>query len=120
MDYTESKITTIEKHLPTIIEELIGFAIEKKINEKLLPFVNRTELKAELSEKMPLAMFKDFEKRLILADNTKETQFVVNERLHKLERQISICPTRVEIDSDLKEKTDEEDFKKFRSDFLAT
>ena len=40
-DYLEGKLSTIEKHLPTMIEELLVFGLDKKINEKLASFATK-------------------------------------------------------------------------------
>ena len=44
-----------------------------------------------------MVVFKDFERLQILADNTKETGFVVNDRLTRLERGMAKYPTRNEM-----------------------
>jgi hypothetical protein len=48
VDYTESKLQTIEKHMPTIIEQLIVFGLEERIDKKLEGFVKQQDMAKEL------------------------------------------------------------------------
>lgn len=62
-DYIEGKLTTIEKHLPSMIEELIIHGLEKKVNQKLENLVEKSEMYKLLEEKMSIVVFKDYERR---------------------------------------------------------
>ena len=74
---------------------------DKKIKLLQETFVTQIALKEELAYKLNTIVFKDFERLSILADNTKETGFVVNDRLTRLERGMSKYPTRVEMQEEL-------------------
>jgi hypothetical protein len=96
-EFADSKLTTIEKHLPTLIEELLEMYFEKKIVNLQETFVSQKSLKEQLALKLDTIVFKDFERLAILADNTKETGFIVNDRLIRLERGMAKYPTRIEM-----------------------
>lgn len=96
-EFTDSKLSTIEKHLPSLIEELLEMYFEKKIVSLQQTFVTQTKMKEDLAYKLDTIVFKDFERLYILADNTKETGFIVNERLTRLERGMAKYPTRTEM-----------------------
>ena len=70
---------------------------KKKIAEMQETFATQSKLKEELALKLDVIVFKDFERLYILADNTKETGFVVNDRLTRLERGMAKYPTRSEM-----------------------
>lgn len=78
--------------------------------------MNKDDLRAEMEQKMPLAMFNDYARRQQLADNTKETKFLVNERLHKLERGLAQCPLRVEVFTQMDQKVHNDIFEKVSND----
>ena len=59
--------------------------------------MTQSKFKEDLSLKLDTIVFKDFERLYILADNTKETGFIVNERLTRLERGMAKYPTRNEM-----------------------
>jgi len=61
-------------------------------------------------------VFKDFERRYILADNTKETGFVIDDRLTRLERGMAAYPTRNEMREELKIKATNEYLSKLEQD----
>ena len=62
---SEQKLTTIEKHLPTMIEEMLRLCLESAVAQKTEPFVTKEEVSKLLEEKMPWTHFRDFERRMI-------------------------------------------------------
>jgi hypothetical protein len=63
MDFTESKLQTIEKHMPSIIEQLLGFALDQKIDDKLATLVTQKDLATGLEQKLHSCVFYDYCKR---------------------------------------------------------
>lgn len=69
VDYLQSKVLTIEKHLPTMIQEILEYYFDKKVSDLLAQFVTKEEFKKSLSYKLDYSVFRDYEK-LISSDRT--------------------------------------------------
>lgn len=59
----------IEKHLPSMIEEILDFYFENRISATQKDFVRKSELAEQLSHKLDAVVFKDYETRQINKDN---------------------------------------------------
>jgi hypothetical protein len=92
---------------------------EKKIVSLQQTFVTQAKMKEDLGYKLDTIVFKDFERLYILADNTKETGFIVNERLTRLERGMAKYPTRTEMLQELEVKAANEQFQKLNEEMVA-
>ena len=71
VDFLQSKLLTIEKHLPMMIQEILEFYFDKKLTESLNDIVTKTEMNQALSRKLDQSIFAHFEKKL-LNDRTQE------------------------------------------------
>ena len=60
---------TIEKHLPTMIQEILEYYFDKKVSDLLGRFVTKEDFKETLSYKLDYSVFRDYEK-LISSDRT--------------------------------------------------
>lgn len=69
VDFLQSKLLTIEKHLPVMIQEILEYYFDKKISEHLSNMVTKDEFKDRLSVKLDNAVFRDYEK-MIASDRT--------------------------------------------------
>lgn len=76
----------IEKHLPAMIEELLVRQVEKSVKLHTEGYAKSEEVAALLEQKLPWNHFREYERRQIANNDTKDTMFVVNERIHTLER----------------------------------
>ena len=52
VDFLQSKLLTIEKHLPVMIQEILEFYFEKKVSDMLSKFVTKDTFKDALSVKL--------------------------------------------------------------------
>ena len=87
---------TIEKHMPVMIQEILEYYFDKKINEHLSNMVTRDEFKERLSIKLDNSVFRDYEK-MIASDRTQELKnFKYEEKLYKLEMQFLNYVTKEE------------------------
>lgn len=60
------KLSTIEAHLPVMIQEILEFYFEKRVNDFVNSFVNKDEYKKALSLKLDSSIFRDYEKSVAL------------------------------------------------------
>ncbi len=71
VDFLQSKLLTIEKHLPVMIQEILEYYFEKKIDDLMSKLVTKDEFKERLSVKLDYAVFRDYEK-MVSMDRTQE------------------------------------------------
>ena len=71
MDFLQSKVGTIEKHLPVMIQEILEYYFDKKVTEHLNKLVTKEDFKESLSIKLDYSVFRDYEK-MIATDRTQE------------------------------------------------
>jgi hypothetical protein len=65
VDFLQSKLMTIEKHLPMMIQEILEFYFDKKLTESLNNTVTKQDLHEALSCKLDTTVFDNFEKRFL-------------------------------------------------------
>ena len=95
VDFLQTKILTIEKHLPTMIQEILEYYFDKKMSDFQSQLVDQKTFKEALQCKLDANVFRAFEKA-IATDRTREEQyFVIDERIHTLE---TAFPTLVNKD----------------------
>ena len=58
----QSKVLTIEKNLPVMIQEILEYYYEKKVGGLLQNFVTKDDLKERLSIKLDYNVFRDYTK----------------------------------------------------------
>ena len=71
VDYLQSKLLTIERHLPVMIQEILEFYFEKKVSDLISKVVTKDEFKEALSIKLDYQVFRDYEK-MVQSDRTQE------------------------------------------------
>ena len=85
-DFLNAKICTIEKHLPTMITEILEYYFDKKMSDFQNSLVDMKTFNDRMSNKLDSNVFRAFEK-FISSDRTREEQnFIIDERLHCLEK----------------------------------
>lgn len=96
VDFLQSKLLTIEKHLPVMIQEILEYYFDKRLNEQITQMVTKDEFKERLSLKLDNQTFRDYEK-MIASDRTQELKnFKYEEKLFKLEKQFLSYVTKEE------------------------
>ena len=60
LDMLESKLSTIEKHIPLMIEQIVHMGVDKRITEKLQNYAQSSDVSALLKDKLSAAIFYDF------------------------------------------------------------
>jgi len=69
LDFLQSKLMTIERHLPVMIQEILEFYFEKKVSNLVSKIVTKDEFKSALAVKLDYQVFRDYEKG-VAADRT--------------------------------------------------
>ena len=70
-DFLQSKVLTIEKHLPVMIQEILEYYYDKKMSLLMASLVTKDEFKEKLSVKLDFSVFNDYTEKLLL-DRTQE------------------------------------------------
>ena len=85
-DYLQLKVHTIEKNLPTMVEDILEMYFDKKVTSLLGKLVTKDDFSKALSVKLDSKIFREYE-RMIASDRTQELKnFGYEEALFKLER----------------------------------
>lgn len=87
-DYTNQKLATIETHLPTMISEVLEYYFDRKVAEHQSKLVTLAHFNEKMGQKLEATIFYNYEKTMAnqkIEDNT----FKLEERIHKLERDLS-------------------------------
>ena len=71
VDFVQSKVVTIEKHLPIMIQEILEYYFDKKVSNLLSTVVTKEEFKEKMSVKLDYQVFRDYEK-MVASDRTQE------------------------------------------------
>jgi len=96
VDFLQSKLLTIERHLPVMIQEILEYYFEKKVGDLLSKLVTKDEFKERLSIKLDYSVFRDYEKTVSM-DRTQELKnFSYEEKLSNLERALLNYVTKEE------------------------
>ena len=96
VDFLQSKLLTIERHLPVMIQEILEYYFEKKVGDLLSKLVTQDEFKERLSVKLDYSVFRDYEK-MVSMDRTQELKnFSYEEKLFNLERALLNYVTKEE------------------------
>ena len=110
MDFLQTKILTIEKHLPTIVQEILEYYFDKKMNELQSNLVDQKTFKEALQNKLDINIFKAYEKQQALDRKREERGFEIDERLHRLEVTIPKLVTKEENEVELGGRVSLDDF----------
>ena len=86
VDFLQSKLLTIEKHLPVMIQEILEYYFDKKVSDLLSKLVTKEEFKERLSVKLDYCVFRDYEKMVAMDRTQEKKNFDYEEQLFKLER----------------------------------
>lgn len=86
IEFTEHKLTTIERHLPTMIQEIMDYYFEHRLEkQEQTDSVTKQYVKDALSRKLDRVYFDDHVKRMTRADDKPDITFELVDRLHMLE-----------------------------------
>ena len=106
VDYLQSKMLTIEKNLPVMIQEILEFYFDKKVNDLLGRLVTKDDFQKALSVKLDQKIFRDYEK-MIASDRTQEQKnFNYEEKLFELERTFNNYTTKEDLAVEMRGKVD--------------
>ena len=62
VQYLTQKVNTIERHLPTMIQEILEYYFDKKVSAFMANLVTKDEFKESVSLKLDYSIFRDYEK----------------------------------------------------------
>ena len=117
VDYLHSKVQTTERHLPVMIQEILEFYFDKKVNDLLGRMVTKDDFKKALSVKLDSSIFRDHEKRQA-SDRTQELKNRhFDDKVHELERTFMLYPTKEELASEMREKVSVVSMEELRDSF---
>ena len=100
----QTKLLTVEKHLPTIVQEILEYYFDKKMSDLQATLVDQKTFKEAMLGKLDINIFRAYEKRVAADRSREERNFVIDERLHSLERALPTFVTKEENAEDMKEK----------------
>ena len=113
--HLETKLMTIERHLPIMIQEILEFYFEKRVSSTVGNMVTKEEMKEALSLKMNYDDFALFRKRLD-QDRTQEYKnFEFEEKIHKLDRQLLQYVTKDSHEVSMREKASNENLEEIQT-----
>ena len=119
VDYLQSKVITIEKHLPVMIQEILEFYFDKKVNDLLARLVTKDDFKQALSVKLDYKIFRDHEK-MVSSDRTQENKNMqYEEKLFELERTFQQYPTKDDLAQEMREKANCSALQELENNFHA-
>ena len=119
VDYLQSKVITIEKHLPVMIQEILEFYFDKKVNDLLARLVTKDDFKQALSVKLDYKIFHDHEK-MVSSDRTQENKNMqYEEKLFELERTFQQYPTKDDLAQEMREKANCSALQELENNFHA-
>ena len=96
VDFLQSKLLTIEKHLPVMIQEILEYYYDKKTTEMMSRLVTKEHFKESLSVKLDYNVFRDHQK-MLSGDRTQEIKnSQLDEKIYNLERQLLNYVTKEE------------------------
>lgn len=104
VDFLQSKLLTIEKHLPVMIQEILEYYFEKKVSDVLASMVTKEQFREALSVKLDYSIFRDYEKMVGMDRSQEQKNFTYEEKLHELERKFRDYVTKEDLAVDLRDK----------------
>ena len=103
VDFLQSKVLTIEKHLPIMIQEILEYYYDKKMSNFLSSLVTKSEFKEKLSVKLDYSVFRDYARGLE-SDRTQEVKnFHYDEKIYNLEKALKLYVTKEELNIDTRD-----------------
>ena len=119
VDYLQSKVIPIEKPLPVMIQEILEFYFDKKVNDLLARLVTKDDFKQALSVKLDYKIFRDHEK-MVSSDRTQENKNMqYEEKLFELERTFQQYPTKDDLAQEMREKANCSALQELENNFHA-
>ena len=85
VDFLQTKILTIEKHMPTMIQEILEYYFDKKMSDFQADIVDMKTFKEVIKHKLDVNIFRAFEKHIATDRSQEEQNFIIDGRLHSLE-----------------------------------
>lgn len=104
VDFLQTKLLTVEKHLPTIVQEILEYYFDKKMSDLQATLVDQKTFKEAMHGKLDINIFRAYEKQVAADRSREERNFVIDERLHNLERALPTFVTKEENAEDMREK----------------
>ena len=104
VDFLQTKLLTVEKHLPTIVQEILEYYFDKKMRDLQATLVDQKTFKEAMHGKLDINIFRAYEKQVAADRSREERNFVIDERLHNLERALPTFVTKEENAEDMREK----------------
>ena len=86
------------------MQEILEYYFDKKMNDLVATLVDQKTFKEAMRGKLDINIFRAYEKQVAADRSREERNFVIDERLHNLERALPNFVTKEENEIDMKEK----------------
>ena len=104
VEFLAAKVKNIEKHLPAMIQEILEYYFERKLEEMRMSLVDKKMFREALLTKTDQNLFQALEKR-VMCDRTNTEKFhAIDTKLYSIDRSLMQCVTVEQLEHDLKDK----------------